>query len=138
MLRGHYRGRVKPQEEVLAKTRAGDRRRPCWQRGEPTASARGWKIDIIDSAERPGRGASGSLAGVLRPLQSLDDNRLARLTRRAACTAAATSEALAASGCAATRWDACGVLHLARDPRTKRGGGKMVERSNRRPNICAS
>ncbi|HRI92223.1 MAG TPA: FAD-dependent oxidoreductase, partial [Accumulibacter sp.] len=44
-------------------------------------AARGWKIDLIERAHEPGQGASGNIAGVLRPLPSLDDNRLARLTR---------------------------------------------------------
>ncbi|HRF72942.1 MAG TPA: FAD-dependent oxidoreductase, partial [Accumulibacter sp.] len=44
-------------------------------------AARGWKITLIDAADAPGQGASGNLAGVLRPLPSLDDNRLAQLTR---------------------------------------------------------
>jgi tRNA 5-methylaminomethyl-2-thiouridine biosynthesis bifunctional protein len=44
-------------------------------------AARGWTIALIERADAPGQGASGNLAGVLRPLPSLDDNRLARLTR---------------------------------------------------------
>jgi len=44
-------------------------------------AARGWQIDLIDAADGPGAGASGNHAGVLRPLPSLDDNRMSRLTR---------------------------------------------------------
>ena len=39
---------------------------------------------MVDGADGPGQGASGNLAGVLRPLPSLDDNRLARITRAGA------------------------------------------------------
>lgn len=77
---------------------------------------RGWRVDVIDEAERPGQGASGNLAGVLRPLPSLDDNRLARLTRAGTLYGLAHLKRLEAQGLA-PRWGATGVLHLARDPR---------------------
>jgi tRNA 5-methylaminomethyl-2-thiouridine biosynthesis bifunctional protein len=44
-------------------------------------AARGWQITLVERRSTPGCGASGNLAGVLRPLPSVDDNRLARLTR---------------------------------------------------------
>lgn len=77
---------------------------------------RGWRVDLIDEADRPGQGASGNLAGVLRPLPSLDDNRLARLTRAGTLYGLSHLRRLDALGLA-PRWDATGVLHLARDPR---------------------
>jgi len=76
---------------------------------------RGWTIDLIEAADGPGQGASGNHAGVLRPLPSLDDNRLARLTRAGSLYGVHHLRRLAARG-ANVRWDACGVLHLARDP----------------------
>lgn len=78
-------------------------------------ATRGWRVEIIDSASRPGQGASGNLAGVLRPLPSLDDNRLARLTRAGSLYGRRHLEALATCT-VPPRWEACGVLHLARDP----------------------
>lgn len=77
-------------------------------------AARGWKIDLIDRAHAPGQGASGNLAGVLRPLPSLDDNRLARLTRAGFQHACRHFEALIAAG-QPLRLGRTGVLHLARD-----------------------
>ena len=44
-------------------------------------AARGWRVDVVERHPAPAQEASGNLAGVLRPLLSLDDNRLARLTR---------------------------------------------------------
>jgi tRNA 5-methylaminomethyl-2-thiouridine biosynthesis bifunctional protein len=77
-------------------------------------AARGWKIDLIERAHAPGQGASGNIAGVLRPLPSLDDNRLARLTRAGFQHACQHFAALTAAG-QPLRWGQTGVLHLARD-----------------------
>ncbi|WP_332675251.1 bifunctional tRNA (5-methylaminomethyl-2-thiouridine)(34)-methyltransferase MnmD/FAD-dependent 5-carboxymethylaminomethyl-2-thiouridine(34) oxidoreductase MnmC [Aromatoleum sp.] len=78
-------------------------------------AARGWRVDVIDEANAPGQGASGNLTGVLRPLPSLDDNRLARITRAGALYGLRHLRHLSDLGLP-VRWDACGVLHLARDP----------------------
>jgi len=75
----------------------------------------GWQVEVIEAASAPAMGASGNLAGVLRPLPSLDDNRLARLTRAGALAGRRHLDWLAAHGHAAL-WGATGVLHLARDP----------------------
>ena len=77
-------------------------------------AARGWRITVIDEAAGPGHGASGNKAGVFRPLPSLDDNRLARITRAGFLYGRHHLAALAEAGHAA-RWSPCGVLHLARD-----------------------
>lgn len=76
---------------------------------------RGWQVQLLDAAAGPGQGASGNLAGVLRPLPSLDDNRLARLTRAGTLAGIRHLNALGAAG-HAVRWAPTGVLHLARDP----------------------
>ncbi|GHU10906.1 tRNA 5-methylaminomethyl-2-thiouridine biosynthesis bifunctional protein MnmC [Betaproteobacteria bacterium] len=78
-------------------------------------AARGWEIETIDAASGPGQGASGNHAGVLRPQPSLDDNRMSRLTRVGALYGWRHIAKLTAAG-GAIRADACGVLHLARDP----------------------
>lgn len=88
---------------------------------------RGWEIELIDEAAGPGQGASGNLAGVLRPLPSLDDNRLARLTRAGTLYARHHLARLAAQGHPA-RWAPCGVLHLARDPVHEGKQRQVVER----------
>ena len=90
-------------------------------------AARGWTIDLIDSAPGPGYGASGNHAGVLRPLPSLDDNALARLTRAGALFTARLLRQMERKGML-VRWDSCGVLHLARDPKHEQKQRAVVER----------
>ncbi|MCB1957979.1 MAG: bifunctional tRNA (5-methylaminomethyl-2-thiouridine)(34)-methyltransferase MnmD/FAD-dependent 5-carboxymethylaminomethyl-2-thiouridine(34) oxidoreductase MnmC [Rhodocyclaceae bacterium] len=75
---------------------------------------RGWRIELIDEGSGPGQGASGNLAGVLRPLPSLDDNRLSRLTRAGTLHGLRHLARLESLG-HRPRWAGCGVLHLARD-----------------------
>lgn len=77
-------------------------------------AARGWQVELLERAAAPAQGASGNLSGVLRPLPSVDDNRLARLTRGCFLYAVRHLAALAECG-QPVRWQACGVLHLARD-----------------------
>lgn len=74
----------------------------------------GWQVTVIDEAPSAGHGASGNHAGVLRPLPSLDDNRIARLTRAGTLAGRRHLEWLDRSAHAA-RWGATGVLHLAVD-----------------------
>ncbi|MDR0564871.1 MAG: bifunctional tRNA (5-methylaminomethyl-2-thiouridine)(34)-methyltransferase MnmD/FAD-dependent 5-carboxymethylaminomethyl-2-thiouridine(34) oxidoreductase MnmC [Azoarcus sp.] len=76
--------------------------------------ARGWEVDIIDSAEKPGQGASGNHAGVLRPQPSFDDNRMSRITRAGALYGWQRVKDAFALGLP-LRAEACGVFHLARD-----------------------
>lgn len=87
---------------------------------------RGWRIDLIDAAPGPAQGASGNLAGVLRPLPSLDDNRLARITRAGTLYGRHHLARLAAAG-HPVRWDPCGVLHLAREAIHEGKQRKVVE-----------
>lgn len=89
-------------------------------------AARGWNIDVIDRAAAPGCGASGNRAGVLRPLPSVDNNRLARLTHAAFQHARAHFAALVAEGLP-LRWKQTGVLHLARDDRHAVRQRRVVE-----------
>lgn len=77
-------------------------------------AVRGWHVDLIDAAAAAGEGASGNHAGVLRPLPSLDDNRMSRLTRAGTLYGWRHIARLAAAGIP-VRAAACGVLHLARD-----------------------
>jgi len=78
-------------------------------------AARGWQIQVIETAAAPAQGASGNHAGVLRPQPSLDDNPLARLSRAAFLHARRHLQALDAASLP-LRWSDCGVLYLARDP----------------------
>lgn len=77
-------------------------------------AARGWRVDVVDAAATAGQGASGNHTGVLRPLPSLDDNRMGRLTRAGTLYGWRHIARLQAQGLP-VRAERCGVLHLARD-----------------------
>jgi tRNA 5-methylaminomethyl-2-thiouridine biosynthesis bifunctional protein len=89
-------------------------------------AARGWQIDLIDRGQAAGQGASGNLAGVFRPLPSVDDNRLTRLTRACFLYARRHFSALEAEGWP-VRWGKTGVLHLARDDAQETIQRKIVD-----------
>ena len=89
-------------------------------------AARDWQITLIDSADAPGQGASGNRAGVFRPLPSLDDNRLARLTRAGFLYGRQHLTQLAERG-HPVRWAPTGVLHLARDAKQENKMRAVVE-----------
>lgn len=89
-------------------------------------AARGWQVELIDAAAGPGEGASGNRAGVLRPLPSLDDNRLARLTRACFLYTRRHLAAVTAAG-QPLRWGETGVLHLARDDTHEATQKRVVE-----------
>lgn len=88
-------------------------------------AARGWTIDLFDTGAAPGSGASGNRAGVLRPLPSLDDNRLARITRAGFLYTRRHLERLAARGLPLA-WGRTGVLHLARDATHEAAQARVV------------
>jgi tRNA 5-methylaminomethyl-2-thiouridine biosynthesis bifunctional protein len=79
-------------------------------------AARDFEVTLIDAAAGPATGASGNPVGIIRPLPSLDDNRLSRWLRAGYLHAARHLVALEAEGLP-LRWSRCGVLHLARDPK---------------------
>lgn len=79
-------------------------------------AARDWHVTVIERGSAPAQGASGNHQGVLRPLPNLDDNRLARLTRAGYLHARRHLDALGAENLP-LHWAACGVLHLAREPK---------------------
>ena len=95
---------------------------------------RGWRITLIDAADGPAQGASGNHAGVLRALPSRDDNRMSRITRAAAMYGLRHLERLSAQGLA-VRWDACGVLHLARDEKQQSKQREVVAALQAPPEI---
>ena len=90
-------------------------------------AARDWQVHLIDAADGAGDGASGNHAGVLRPLPSLDDNRMSRLTRAGTLYGWAHIARLAAKG-HPVRAEATGVLHLARDDKQLEKMRAVVER----------
>jgi tRNA 5-methylaminomethyl-2-thiouridine biosynthesis bifunctional protein len=77
-------------------------------------AARDFEVTLIDASNGPAGGASGNPIGIIRPLPSLDDNRLSRLLRAGYLHAARHLSALDGEGLH-LRWSRCGVLHLARD-----------------------
>lgn len=70
----------------------------------------GWQVTVLEANASVADGASGNLAGVLRPLPSADDNRLSRLTRAGYLATRALLQTLPDA-----RWSPCGVLHLGRE-----------------------
>ena len=72
---------------------------------------RGWQVTVIDRHPAPARGASGNLAGIVRPMLSLDDNFASRFTRAAFLYATRVWPAHPGQ----PRWSPCGVLQWARD-----------------------
>ena len=90
-------------------------------------AARGWTVEVIDAAAHAGAGASGNHAGVLRPLPNLDDNRMSRLTRAGTLYGLRHLERLAARDLP-VRFEACGVLQLARDAAQRETMAAVIER----------
>lgn len=90
-------------------------------------AARGWQVDVLERRAAPAQEASGNLAGVLRPLLSLDDNRLARLTRAGFLHALRHLRQLERDG-RAPRWLASGALQLANDAKHEATQRETVER----------
>jgi len=72
---------------------------------------RGWQVTVIDRHATPAQGASGNLAGIVRPMLSLDDNLASRFTRAAFLYATRVWPQHPGQ----PRWSPCGVLQLARD-----------------------
>ncbi|MCL2021593.1 MAG: bifunctional tRNA (5-methylaminomethyl-2-thiouridine)(34)-methyltransferase MnmD/FAD-dependent 5-carboxymethylaminomethyl-2-thiouridine(34) oxidoreductase MnmC [Betaproteobacteria bacterium] len=77
-------------------------------------AARGWQVTVLERHPESRMGASGNLAGVMRPLPSMDDNFLARLTRAGFLATLNHLKSVAAAGLPA-RFDTPGAFHLARD-----------------------
>ncbi|GHT91469.1 tRNA 5-methylaminomethyl-2-thiouridine biosynthesis bifunctional protein MnmC [Betaproteobacteria bacterium] len=88
-------------------------------------AARGWQVEALEARDAPGQGASGNLAGVMRPLPSVDDNFLARLTRMGFLAALNDLQTLTAAGLP-VRWGQTGALHLARDAEHEATQAKAV------------
>ena len=85
-------------------------------------AAAGWQVTVLEQANAPAMGASGNLAGMLRPLPSADDNRLSRLTRAGFLATRKLLDALPG-----VCWSSCGVLHLARESEHEAQQRRTVE-----------
>lgn len=72
---------------------------------------RGWRVTVIDRHTSPAQGASGNLAGIVRPMLSLDDNHASRFTRATFLYATRVWPQHPGQ----PRWSPCGVLQLALD-----------------------
>lgn len=112
---------AQPQEAIVIG--AGLAGSACAER----LAARGWCVTVIDRRDGPGRETSGNLTGALLPVLSLDDNRLSRLARAAFLYALRHLHALSEAGLKLP-WQACGVLHLARDAVHLENQRRVVER----------
>ncbi|MDR1887958.1 MAG: bifunctional tRNA (5-methylaminomethyl-2-thiouridine)(34)-methyltransferase MnmD/FAD-dependent 5-carboxymethylaminomethyl-2-thiouridine(34) oxidoreductase MnmC [Zoogloeaceae bacterium] len=88
-------------------------------------ASRDWQVEVLEADAAPGQGASGNLAGVMRPLPSVDDNFLARLTRAGFLAALNHLKSFDAAGLP-VRWGQSGALHLARDAEHEATQAKAV------------
>ena len=89
-------------------------------------ASRGWKVTVLETEHAAGQGASGNIAGVMRPLPSADDNRLAKLTRAGFLAIRQHVGRLEAAGLA-VRWSPCGVLQLAQSAEQAESQRRAVE-----------
>lgn len=89
-------------------------------------AGRNWDVEVLERNSGPGQGASGNQAGVFRPLPSVDDNYLFRLTRAGFLAARTHLENLASKG-HPVRWGKTGALHLARDSEHELTQARTVE-----------
>jgi tRNA 5-methylaminomethyl-2-thiouridine biosynthesis bifunctional protein len=71
--------------------------------------ARGWNVTLFERHSGPAKEASGNHAGTFHPLVTPDDSVFARITRAGFLAALGSWDRMPA------RWDASGVLQLARD-----------------------
>lgn len=135
MLTGHYHSR-KP----LRHPPPGERRALVIGAGVAGTSAaaalasRGWQVRILERSPAPGQGASGNLAGVLRPLPSVDDNQLARLTRAGFLATRRYLAQLEAANLP-IRWGNTGALHLAKDEAHAATQARAVEKLGLPPEL---
>lgn len=74
-------------------------------------AVRGWRVTLLERHPQPAREASGNLAGIVRPLLSLDDNIASRFTRAAYLHSLRAWSSLTPP----PHWAGCGVLQIARD-----------------------
>ncbi|MGQ0655104.1 MAG: bifunctional tRNA (5-methylaminomethyl-2-thiouridine)(34)-methyltransferase MnmD/FAD-dependent 5-carboxymethylaminomethyl-2-thiouridine(34) oxidoreductase MnmC [Betaproteobacteria bacterium] len=72
--------------------------------------SRGWEVDLHERNAGPAAEASGNHAGTFHPIATPDDSVFARITRAASLYSVSRWRRLDR-----VRWDACGVLQLARD-----------------------
>lgn len=89
-------------------------------------ASRGWRVTVLESESAAGQAASGNLAGVMRPLPSADDNRLAQLTRAGFLAIRQHVGHLQAAGLS-VRWSPCGVLQLAQSAEQAESQQRAVE-----------
>jgi tRNA 5-methylaminomethyl-2-thiouridine biosynthesis bifunctional protein len=76
--------------------------------------ARGWRVQVVERRPPPDGGAPDPIAGVFKPMLSLDDNIASRLSRAGCLQGLRRWSALAQRGIPLS-WAAGGVLQLARD-----------------------
>ena len=77
--------------------------------------ARGWEVELYERHAQPAQEASGNHAGTFHPIVTPDDSVFARLTRAGFLYALQRWRKLEG-----LRWDACGVLQLARTDKEAR------------------
>src|SRR4051812_8010132 len=84
--------------------------------------ARGWEVTLHERHAGPAQEASGNLAGTFHPIMTPDDSVFARLTRAGFFHVSKRLKSLEG-----VRWDACGVLQLARDDKEARSQAASMD-----------
>jgi tRNA 5-methylaminomethyl-2-thiouridine biosynthesis bifunctional protein len=92
---------------------------------------RGYRVTVVEAATAPAAGASGNLAGVFRPLPSLNDSHLSRLLRAGFLLGRQQFAALPNVRCGWT-----GVLHVARDAKHEAAQRRIVAEQVLSPDFC--
>lgn len=92
---------------------------------------RGHEVIVVEAADSPAQGASGNLAGVFRPLPSLDDSRLSRLLRAGFLQGRRQYGTIPGARCGWT-----GVLHIARDAKHEETQRRIVAEHGLPPEFC--
>jgi tRNA 5-methylaminomethyl-2-thiouridine biosynthesis bifunctional protein len=92
---------------------------------------RGHQVTVFEAASEPAQGASGNLAGVFRPLPSLNDSPLSRLLRAGFLLGRQQFAGLPGVRCGWT-----GVLHIARDAKHEQTQRRVVEKHALPEDFC--
>lgn len=83
--------------------------------------ARGWQVRLFERRSAPAEEASGNHAGCFHPIVTPDDSVFARLTRAAFLLCLGSWPRFET-----LRWDPCGVLQLARNPKEEASQRKAL------------
>lgn len=89
---------------------------------------RNWRVTVFEKQQAPAMGASGNLAAAISPMLSKDDGIAARLSR--ACFLALLAELRRLDNTPhPAKWEACGLLQMAKDDKETALFRDIIKRS---------